>query len=196
MRTTTRPAQNETTTEPENDWLSHEEAGAALGLAARTLRKWAAQGKVTRDFGVDGRPRYRRDDVERLKSQMLPHRPKPADSGPPTAGNDTNRADAELALQARKAHDAAARLGEARARERQLQQENAWLRQRVEELQAATRQADQEFRVLLAQSHQLVQQSNRVLEAIGSQQRPALPPAPAPEEKPRRSLLRFWARSG
>jgi hypothetical protein len=175
------------------EWITAREAGEALGIAERTLRKWAAKGRLCREFGPDGRPRYRSADVRRLQAET-PSEPGALlpSPGPKAAQATRRRPPATQARPARVHRAAPANGGKpagADAREQLLREENAWLRgclQRAqkaeEELRALllnAQRAERDFRSLLLQAH-------TTLQVLGSP--PAVSgAAPGPEPPARRS---------
>jgi hypothetical protein len=48
--------------------LTAQEACSVLGITDRTLRKWATQGRIAREFGTDGHSYYRRGELEELRN--------------------------------------------------------------------------------------------------------------------------------
>jgi hypothetical protein len=155
---------------PTADWLSAPETLALLGVADRTLRKWVARGRLHREFGSDGRPRYRREEVERLAAEGANASPPDSHVKSPSelfSPNDTCAVPAPAA---------AAREPD---RERQLLAEIAWLRERL----AQAQEAEREFRLLLLQS-------TRTIEALGGK---AALTASAPSVRSRSARLRARA---
>jgi hypothetical protein len=111
-------------------WISPQEAHTLLGIADRTLRKWAAKGRLTRETGPDGKSRYRLSEVQALRAEL-----GLGTGSPPAAAEEggAERERLEAAIEA--ARIAAQGLGEARARERQLLSEIIWLRGALERAQ-------------------------------------------------------------
>jgi Helix-turn-helix domain len=174
------------------EWLSSQRACAALGVAERTLRKWAAKGRLHREFGHDGRPRYRRVEVQRLAAEIgaelpppAPIRDSPNGKKPPRRSTSKPRTPRALPAGGAASRD----LADARTREQHLLAENAWLRECLQRTQKAEEdlraillgihQAEHDFRVLLLQIH-------HSLQALGAPG--LLPEAPAP--RARRARLR------
>jgi excisionase family DNA binding protein len=50
----------------ETEWLSASQAGALLGVHARTVGRWIRAGRLRGRFTEGGHVRVRREDVERL----------------------------------------------------------------------------------------------------------------------------------
>jgi hypothetical protein len=153
------------------DWITAREAGEALGIAERTLRKWAAKGRVCREFGPDGRPRYRTQDIRLLQAETRaePGARLPA-PGPKAAAATRRRPPATPARPARVHRAVPAPGGKpagADAWEQQLRAENAWLRESLQRAQKSeeelrclllnAQRAERDFRSLLLQAHTTLQ---------------------------------------
>jgi hypothetical protein len=186
-----------------NEWLSVAETLAVFGIADRTLRKWVARGRLHREFGSDGRPRYRREEVERLLAGEPPLPPlserEPEGGHPPRFGASRVPTDAAERLgdseaarkgaerqrwenrstsehRAKSASGASQEREQSEPRERQLLAEIAWLRERLTQAQ----EAEREYRLLLLQS-------TRTIEALGER---AAVAAVAPSIRARSGRLR------
>jgi hypothetical protein len=169
------------------EWISACDAREALGVAERTLRKWAVKGRLRREFGPDGRPRYRRTDIARLQAETPPE-PEALPAAPsPKAAHDTRRRPPvthEAPGRSRRASPATGgNLADAHAREQQLREENAWLRDSLRQAQ----KAEQELRGLLLNAQRaerdvrtLLLQAHTTLQTLGNS-----PAPPARRSRPR-----------
>lgn len=151
--------------------LTSVEAAALAGVSERTVRKWVLSGKLTRHEGEDGRPRYDREEVSRVRNGSEPgSEPEPGDSEAREESAEPVPNETEGALRAR-IHGLEIALRIHASRRGQLESEVAWLRARLVEAERAS----SELRVL-------VQNAQR--ETLAISERLALPPV--------RPWWRFW----
>ena len=54
----------------EGEFLRPQEAAAVLGVRAKTVSRWAEEGRLPAIKTIGGHRRFRRADVERLAGQM------------------------------------------------------------------------------------------------------------------------------
>lgn len=128
-------------------------AAELVGVTDRTLRKWAAAGKLTKHTARDGSPRYDRAELESL-ANVEADRKGPEETGPP----DRNEPEGAGSWPegAGSWPDAAEQWRNALEREAALSHENAALRREVVELhQAAAHQAQQHAATLTEQAERL-----------------------------------------
>lgn len=52
------------------EYMRPEEAAAVLGVSAKTVSRWASEGRLPAIRTIGGHRRFRRDDVEALRREM------------------------------------------------------------------------------------------------------------------------------
>jgi hypothetical protein len=59
-----------------DDLMTRREVAYLLGVTSATVAQWARSGKLAEIHDDNGRPRYRRSEVEALRQSGLPGRPR------------------------------------------------------------------------------------------------------------------------